>query len=525
MASLTELQARRGDIIDRIATAVAARDSALRAAERQETNARLAKTQAARESAQRQAALARQEAQAQQNRIDTFDAQLDQINQQIEQAQQQQGPQVSAGQTARESQTARDDGASPTSPPPAAQVLSNGRVSVASDRPPTNAELAEAGNTDIGTDSPVRTQRILQSTPQITAAPGPVRSPAVSSSGITPTNDIGAASSGDDNPGGTGVRAQLNTLFGGENSRISAQPNVLDQYASYTYNISVYLMSPDQYKKLVSSKKKTVSGFQLLFMSGGAGPSGTVTPNDQITAEDPVLAAQERVANLGRNEFFSLDYYIDDVQIKSLISGKGTGGAHNATELKFKVIEPYGLTFLDNLFAATQQYIKVTGGDVNKNYAAQNFLMVIRFYGYDDQGNLVKAGTTGQTSPGTDVNAIIEKFVPFQFTGIKFRISNKVVEYDCSAVCPQNNVNTGASRGVIPYNIELQSQTLKDLLTGTPRFTTNSSEGRVSTTAAATAAARNTTQTAPGVRNPSNSGYLGTNESGAGTNYTLGVRP
>jgi hypothetical protein len=162
------------------------------------------------------------------------------------------------------------------------------------------------------------------------------------------------------------------------------------------------------------------------------------------------VAAQERVANLGRNEFFTLDYYIDDVQVKSVISGKGTGGAHNVTELKFKVIEPYGLTFLDNLFAATQQYIKVTGGDINKNYAAQNFLMVIRFYGYDDLGNLVQAGRAGQDAAGTDVNSIVEKFIPFQFTGIKFRIANKVVEYDCSAVCPQNNVNNGASRGEPP---------------------------------------------------------------------------
>jgi hypothetical protein len=126
--------------------------------------------------------------------------------------------------------------------------------------------------------------------------------------------------------------------------------------------------------------------------------------------------------------------------------------------------------------------------------------MVIRFYGYDAQGNLVTAGRTGQDAAGSDVNAVVEKFIPFQFTGIKFRIANRVVEYDCQAVCPQNNVNTGASRGVIPYNIELQSQTLKDLLTGTPTFAANTGEGRPTA---------GSNQTAPGAREPANVGTTG----------------
>ena len=519
MADIASLRSRRGELEENFANAEAARQSAARAAQRAENNLQFATTPAQRTALQGQIAQARAEEQQQAQAVSRLRSEIASVDAQIIQAQSQQGAQVSSGQQVKQAQTARDDGASPINPPPPAQVSEDGRVVTAQDRPPSNAQRPRPGAVDAGTNSATRTITNTQSTPPVTAAPGPVRSPASSSTtGITPTNQAGAGSSSDDNPGGTGVRARLNNLFGGLNNRITPSPNVLDQYASYTYNISVYLMSPDQYKTLIRSKKKTVAGYQLLFMSGGAGPSGSVVPNDQITSEDPVVAARERVANLGRNEFFTLDYYIDDVQVKSVISGKGTGGAHNVTELKFKVIEPYGLTFLDNLFAATQQYIKITGGDINKNYAAQNFLMVIRFYGYDDLGNLVQAGRAGQDAAGTDVNSIVEKFIPFQFTGIKFRIANKVVEYDCSAVCPQNNVNSGASRGVIPYNIELQSQTLKDLLTGTPKFASANSEGRATGAAAAAAA-----QNAAGVRNPANSGYLGTNEAGAGTDYTLGV--
>jgi hypothetical protein len=104
-------------------------------------------------------------------------------------------------------------------------------------------------------------------------------------------------------------------------------------------------MSPADYRRLVTSKKKTVAGFQLLFMSGGAGPAGSVAPGAQVNNSDPALVIQQRVAGLGRNEFFSLDYYIDDVQIRTFLTGKGTGSAHSTTELKFKIIEPYGITF------------------------------------------------------------------------------------------------------------------------------------------------------------------------------------
>lgn len=503
MADIAALTVKRANLIEQIALSEAAKQSAERAAARAESNAQFATDARARARYESQAQQARGEAQLQAAKITRLTAELKTVESQIAQAQSQQGAQVSAGAVVREAQTARDDGAAAVTPPPPVKILENGRVQAEQDRPPSNAERPAPGAQDRGTDAATRTITNTQSVPPITAEPGAARSPANAgaNNNARPSNQPGRGSAPDDNSGGTGVRARLNNLFGGINNRITPQENVLDNYASYTYNIAIYLMSPDDYKKLIRSKKRTVAGFQLLMMSGGAGPAGSAAPSGQVVPGDPNVAARDRVAGLGRNEFFSLDYYIDDVQVKSMLSGKGTGGAHNVTELKFKVIEPNGITFLDNLFAATQQYIKVSGGNVNKNYAAQNFLMVIRFYGYDDQGNLVTVGRSGQDAAGTDVNSIVEKFIPFQFTGIKFRIANRVVEYDCSAVCPQNNVNTSAARGVIPYNIELQSQTLKDLLTGTQQFAAvTQGEGRA--TAAANTAA-------PGVRSPANDQSLG----------------
>jgi hypothetical protein len=52
--------------------------------------------------------------------------------------------------------------------------------------------------------------------------------------------------------------------------QVVPQANSLAQYYSYTYNISIYVMSPNDYKKLVSDKKRNIAGYQLLMQSGGA---------------------------------------------------------------------------------------------------------------------------------------------------------------------------------------------------------------------------------------------------------------
>jgi hypothetical protein len=242
--------------------------------------------------------------------------------------------------------------------------------------------------------------------------------------------------------------------------RIIPQDNILSQYASYTYNVSIYIMSPDDYNNIVRTQRFKIPGAQLLMSSGGAPntpAAGTGAPggNTGVTGTSPQTQAN---ATAGRNQFFPLDFYLNDIKLTSLQPGKGTRSPHANTTLNFKVIEPNGITFLDNLYAATQAYV-----GKKQNYGSQNFCMVIKFYGYDETGKMVLAQGLGTNTGGTEV---IEKWIPFQFTGIKFRIANKLTEYECSAVCVPNNVATGQMRGVIPYNLETQADTLKGILSG-----------------------------------------------------------
>jgi hypothetical protein len=309
---------------------------------------------------------------------------------------------------------------------------------------------------DSGTDAPVRTITQTQATPAY--APGLLRDPGLLidpgdadaqpggyyGGGVAPAaTQPGFGAGGEEAAPRNATRVEIDNIF--TETQITPQPNVLDQYASYTYSASVYLLPAAQYKTMMETKQRTLTGGQLLFQSGGA-PTG------------------------GRNQFFSLDYYIDKFEIKSFIVGKGTGLTHNAKEINMTVVEPNGITLIDNLTRAVQAIMPE--GEKKKSITSAVYLLIIRFYGYDSQGNLVRGGVSRNTDT-TDTGAFIEKWFPFIIKDIKFRVANKTVEYDISAAAPQFQINAGQARGTIPFNIELSGQTIKDLLSGPLQYSAN----------------------------------------------------
>lgn len=361
-------------------------------------------------------------------------------------------PPASAGEIQRVDETARDDSASSQNPAVAPTVLTpNGRLKTQTDAPvPSNAQTSGTGR-DAGTEGRTRSTTETQATGNGTPGAGAPSDDAATG----PANGSGAANA---------TQAAINKRFGGT---IKPQPNVLDKYASYTYSISLYLMSPSDFTRLVGSKKRLLNGAQLLMQSGGAPNFTGITPQTNAPQEAGA-PANNPVAQSGRNQFFPLDFYIDNLRMKTYCSGKGTRGSHNVSEMNFKIVEPYGISLFERLYEAVQKYVTSENGgsgDGPMNYAAQTYLMVIRFYGYDAQGNLSKP-LRRDTQGVTDAYAISEKFIPFRFTGIKFRIANKLTEYECAAVSVANDIATGSARGVIPYNIELTATTLQELFAG-----------------------------------------------------------
>lgn len=262
-------------------------------------------------------------------------------------------------------------------------------------------------------------------------------------------------------------------------SSITPQPNVLDQFASYTYQASVYLLTPEQLNSFQRSKKKAVNGYNLLFQSGGApnnigGPQGagtgkqynTSTSDGISTVVDASLAVPGVTGpDAGRNPYFPNDFYIDAITVENVPLGKGTMAAHGVTQLKFTVVEPANITLLDCMYKAVQDMQpRTSNGAVN--YAAACYLMIIRFYGYDINGRLHRVAPTQATTNQSDPTAVIEKYIPFKIKFINWEVSSKLVtyEFDCAPI--GQLVANGSRRGTIPADFEISGQTVGELLVG-----------------------------------------------------------
>jgi hypothetical protein len=212
-----------------------------------------------------------------------------------------------------------------------------------------------------------------------------------------------------------------------------------------------------------------VAGWQLLMQSGGA----------------PIA---------GRSPAFPVDYYMDDLEIESLIPLGGSNMANSATNIRFKVVEPNGITLIQNLFKAVVSVYKnsqqsqtntnnngaptssTPSTNQTPNYLQAQYCLVVQFYGYDKDGNLVApakgAFNTDASTGGYGQQSVIVKYYPFRLVDIKFQIANRAIEYNITGKpIPQSYAGT-TDRGTIPFPFVMTGGTVEQLLTGSPVGTT-----------------------------------------------------
>jgi hypothetical protein len=389
-------------------------------------------------------------------------AQVNQLQQQTESVVEQQanvvrqlnqarniGGTASAGQVVAQEQRARSDGAVVQNPPSPTQ----------STVPVFTQDQVNQG-VEVGTNGRVRPQTQTQATPPAGAGSAVPFATTNNNNPLpaTAATQIGVGANREDNtaPNSNATAQIINARF---NQRIVPRPNVLDAYASYTYAITWYLLTPDQYNEMTISQKKNCASWQLLMQSGGA-------PTQQAGA-----TSTSSTATAGRNQFFSNDYYMDDLEIDSLVPLKGTGAANTATNIKFRVTEPNGITLLENLYKAVSTLYKQKNVSKQANYPMAQYCLAVRFYGYNDNGELVTISSRSAGGSGnlTDSQAVVEKFYPFVITNIKFRIpKDRVVEYEVEGKPIPHFYNKSQDRGTIPFAFELVGETVDQVLRGKP---------------------------------------------------------
>jgi len=402
-------------------------------------------------------------------------------------------PVASSGDVVANANAARDDGASSTSPPQGQQVLApDKRIVPKVSRSGTNAEPTPTSentptvDTDGETRPTSQTQAIsnnsglpvlaedgtvsnLRRNPETGDLydPGPNYAPAGGPGAGAPSDD----QRGGNNPSGStsnAVRNRLDELYGGAGNGIVSQANILDQYASYTYSLSWYLMNPKTYNQTIKSTKKDLNGFYLLAQSGGASAAQGTVVRDAVEDASGQTRTVNTTVGAGRSPFFSLDYYIDNLVVEQIMSGSPTsGGAATTTDISFVVTEPNGISLLSNIHAACKDLYATTGqiGNLDSpNYAAATYCMAVRFYGYDENGNLV--APIASTNPSTDRTAAVEKFIFFIISDIKFSVANRLVEYKITGKTSGTATGLSSNRGAIPAQFNFTGTTVNDILVG-----------------------------------------------------------
>lgn len=224
--------------------------------------------------------------------------------------------------------------------------------------------------------------------------------------------------------------------------------NPLSKLSSYTYNIALYMVTPEAYS--------------LFVMNGEANP------------QDFIIVAQSGGINKAQanNRAFDRDLYIDDLTFKTLINTKQTGASTvDSINFEFKIFEPYGFSFLSALKQAALKNIaksKIAHQAEASHHMQQYYMLGIKFYGYDKDGNVVDNSNFNELGTGdrTEPTALFPRYFPIYLTSINFKLDGKVTTYTIKAVPVSLQIGFGAKRGLLGNGGEIRGETVEEILIG-----------------------------------------------------------
>lgn len=199
-------------------------------------------------------------------------------------------------------------------------------------------------------------------------------------------------------------------------------PNVLHQYASYTYGLSLHLLTADEFNKIVDKGEYTPT--KVLIASAGR-YNNTPGPT-QFT----------------RSPYFKEDFYFDNFELETVIAPNAESRNSNAIQYHFTLIEPYGFTLIDRIIGLCNT------PEINcKNYLDMPYLLQIDFFGIDDTGNI------------TGVIPNTTKRIPIRLNKMDVKISARGAEYSIKGV-PYSHSAFDLSTITTPGNFEVEARTV-----------------------------------------------------------------
>ena len=200
--------------------------------------------------------------------------------------------------------------------------------------------------------------------------------------------------------------------------------NKLHDFTGYTYKITLWLLTAEDYQK-ISSKPDSFTPTHCLISSGGGIPSVGTS------------------AQSARHPDFQEDFYFDNLSMSTIVGLNAKTKASNAVDIKFTIVEPYGMTLLDRLLSACQTSASCT------NYVDQPYLLQIDFL-----SNPIEANQSGAQGYVID-----SKRIPIKFMEFKIKPGAGGTSYFVKAM-PYNHLGFIQSVAAVPTPINVTAKTV-----------------------------------------------------------------
>ena len=208
------------------------------------------------------------------------------------------------------------------------------------------------------------------------------------------------------------------------NPAVALRPNVLHDYANWSYGINLYMLTPSSHQSIVRNGTVTQPETELdllLIKSGGAGNRG----------------------KLGGGR----DYYIENLRFLSVVGQNSrTARSSNNFDITFDIVEPYGVAFMSEL-------VRLASENGIQDQFEVPYLLEVKFRGYDDLGRVIPE------IPGSG-----PKYIPIKIVNLTFRITSSATIYTVTAVPFAHAPLQHLEEAFISESISIEGSTFEELM-------------------------------------------------------------
>jgi len=203
--------------------------------------------------------------------------------------------------------------------------------------------------------------------------------------------------------------------------RAPIRGNPLDEYTSYTYGLTLYVLDKDQANLLVQNVEQFVPNRVLISSAGRTNSTSSYTEQSRFEREPG----------------WEDNFYFDNFKLTQLIAPNNISRTSNTLDIEFTLIEPYGLSLLDRLLRTAARLKQ-------KTYTNLCYLLQIDFYDAE-KGLLIDH----------------RKRIPILLKDMNIKVGVRGSEYMITAV-PFLHQGFRESYSSTPANFEISASTLRD---------------------------------------------------------------